>query len=55
MDESEMPKEKERRLNRVGLSYRCKVCGLPKKGHVCLGIGAADSSADAGMSAKRKR
>lgn len=30
-------KEKERRLNRVGLSYRCGRCGQPKKGHVCTG------------------
>lgn len=30
-------KEKERRLNRVGLSYRCGRCGQPKKGHVCNG------------------
>lgn len=29
-------KVKEQRLNRVGLSYNCKRCGLPKKGHVCL-------------------
>ena len=28
-------KEKERRLHRVGLSYKCKRCGQPKKGHVC--------------------
>ena len=27
-------KEKERRLNRVGLSYRCGHCGMPKKGHI---------------------
>ena len=31
--------EKERRLNRVGLSYRCGRCGQPKKGHVCNGVG----------------
>ena len=30
-------KEKERRLNRVGLSYRCGRCGQPKKGHTCVG------------------
>tara|TARA_B100000524_G_C23636719_1_gene365188 strand:+ start:66 stop:1121 length:1056 start_codon:yes stop_codon:yes gene_type:complete len=29
--------EKERRLNRVGLSYRCGKCGQPKKGHICPG------------------
>ena len=28
-------REKERRLNRVGLSYRCGRCGQPKRGHVC--------------------
>ena len=27
--------EKQRRLYRVGLSYRCGRCGKPKKGHVC--------------------
>lgn len=40
--------EKERRLNRVGLSYRCKYCGLPKKGHVCLGKPAASSGDGSG-------
>lgn len=34
---AEAKKEKERRLNRVGLSYRCGRCGQPKKGHVCVG------------------
>jgi len=34
--------EKERRLNRIGLSYKCKYCGLPKKGHVCTGKPAGD-------------
>ena len=34
---AETKKEKERRMNRVGLSYRCGRCGLPKKGHVCVG------------------
>ena len=29
--------DKERRLNRVGLSYTCGICGKPKKGHVCTG------------------
>ena len=54
MEEVEESKvEKERRLNRVGLSYRCKVCGLPKKGHVCLGEGADGSSVETG-SGKRK-
>ena len=33
----ESKKEKEKRLNRVGLSYRCGRCGMPKKGHVCPG------------------
>lgn len=32
----ESKKDKERRLNRVGLSYRCGRCGQPKKGHVCM-------------------
>ena len=32
---AEAKREKERRLNRVGLSYRCGRCGQPKKGHVC--------------------
>ncbi|KAL1500644.1 hypothetical protein AB1Y20_013292 [Prymnesium parvum] len=32
---AETKREKERRLNRVGLSYRCGRCGQPKKGHVC--------------------
>lgn len=27
--------ERQRRLYRVGLSYRCGRCGKPKKGHVC--------------------
>lgn len=27
--------DKQRRLYRVGLSYRCGRCGKPKKGHVC--------------------
>ena len=35
---AETKKEKERRLNRVGLSYRCGRCGMPKKGHVCTGV-----------------
>jgi len=37
-------KVKEARPTRVGLSYNCKYCGQPKKGHVCLlkpGAGAA--------------
>lgn len=33
---AEAKKEKEKRLNRVGLSYRCGRCGKPKKGHVCI-------------------
>ncbi|KAL3927130.1 MAG: hypothetical protein SGPRY_002967 [Prymnesium sp.] len=32
---AETKREKARRLNRVGLSYRCGRCGQPKKGHVC--------------------
>ena len=32
---AETKREKEKRLNRVGLSYRCGRCGQPKKGHVC--------------------
>ena len=32
---SEDKPAKEQRLYRVGLSYACKRCGLPKKGHVC--------------------
>jgi hypothetical protein len=31
----ETEEEKQRRLYRVGLSYRCGRCGKPKKGHVC--------------------
>lgn len=34
---TESKREKERRLNRVGLSYRCGKCGQPKKGHICPG------------------
>ena len=42
-------KEKERRVYRVGLSYACKHCGQPKKGHKCTliapsGDGVADPS-----------
>jgi len=37
--------EKERRLNRVGLSYRCGRCGMPKKGHVCIGGDGAPPAA----------
>lgn len=39
--------KKEERAYRVGLSYACKRCGLPKKGHVCLvpadGAGAGEA------------
>lgn len=44
---AETKKEKEKRLNRVGLSYRCGRCGLPKKGHVCIGTGPGEGGADA--------
>merc|ERR1719506_3028618 len=47
---AETKKEKERRLNRVGLSYRCGRCGQPKKGHVCVG-GPGPDGADAGSTA----
>jgi len=44
----EAKKEKEKRLNRVGLSYRCGRCGKPKKGHVCIGgDGSAADEAEA--------
>ena len=51
---AESKAERERRLNRVGLSYRCGRCGQPKKGHVCTvaegdespGMAAADSPAE---------
>ena len=33
--EATKEEEKQRRLYRVGLSYRCGRCGKPKKGHVC--------------------
>lgn len=36
MSRSESRRDKEKRMNRVGLSYRCSRCGQPKKGHVCL-------------------
>ena len=32
---SKAEEEKQRRIYRVGLSYRCGRCGKPKKGHVC--------------------
>ena len=51
---AESKAERERRLNRVGLSYRCGRCGMPKKGHVCNvaegdeapGLMDADQAAD---------
>ena len=33
--EAKREEDKQRRLYRVGLSYRCGRCGKPKKGHVC--------------------
>jgi len=42
----ETKKEKERRLNRVGLSYRCGRCGMPKKGHVCTGVARESEDSD---------
>ena len=45
-------KEKERRLNRVGLSYRCGHCGMPKKGHTCEGSLAAAAAAAVGPDGK---
>ena len=38
--------DKERRLNRVGLSYTCGICGKPKKGHVCTGAPDGKTNAD---------
>ena len=23
---------------KIGMSYNCKICGQPKKGHVCTGL-----------------
>ena len=43
---AETKKEKEKRLNRVGLSYRCGRCGQPKKGHVCIGEGGPIGAPD---------
>jgi len=44
-------KDKEQRTYRVGLSYTCKRCGQPKKGHVCtvasdgaVGTGSSDGT-----------
>jgi len=37
--------EKEKRLYRRGLSYRCKRCGQPKKGHVCALAEGAEADA----------
>ena len=33
--EKKAEEERQRRQYRVGLSYRCGRCGMPKKGHVC--------------------
>lgn len=48
---AESKPEKQSRLNRVGLSYACKKCGLPKKGHVCL---VTDEAARAFAESKTK-
>jgi hypothetical protein len=45
---AETKQEKERRLNRVGLSYRCGRCGQPKKGHVCNGEGEEGAEGGSG-------
>lgn len=49
--------EKESRPERVGLVYRCKVCGAPKKGHVCKGPGTWDGGdgAVAGTGATKRK
>ena len=41
MSEQGLREKQQSRPNRVGLEYRCKRCGQPKKGHVCTaGLGA---------------
>ena len=52
-------KEKERRVYRVGLSYACKHCGQPKKGHKCTliappGDGVADPSEEKPIVEKKR-
>ena len=42
-------KVKEQRAYRVGLSYACKRCGLPKKGHKCLFSTGASVDGEAGQ------
>jgi len=46
--EAKREEEKQRRLYRVGLSYRCGRCGKPKKGHICDIPEEGDSSGDNG-------
>lgn len=46
--EAKREEEKQRRLYRVGLSYRCGRCGKPKKGHVCDVPDEGDGSGDNG-------
>lgn len=46
----ETEEEKQRRLYRVGLSYRCGRCGKPKKGHVCDVPEGEEGAADFGNS-----
>ncbi len=38
--------DKETRLYRRGVSYKCKKCGLPKKGHICAFKGPDDDDDD---------
>ena len=57
--EAKREEDKQRRLYRVGLSYRCGRCGKPKKGHVCDvpedGEGGAGSSDAMPAQLSRKR
>ena len=46
----ETEEEKQRRLYRFGLSYRCGRCGKPKKGHVCDVPEGEEGAADFGNS-----
>lgn len=50
---AESKREKERRMNRVGLSYRCGKCGAPKKGHVCMLGGSDDEGGEEGEEGDR--
>lgn len=54
-DGAESKAEKLARPERVGLTYRCKYCGLPKRGHVCL-VGPSGAGGEAkGSGSKPKK